>query len=61
MRTKKIFSDKLAKYLVSKGHVCVGLGEGKKGDKCYVFKETRRLIKDFHERAEEIKKECNRY
>lgn len=46
---------------MSKGHTCVGLGEGKQGDKCYLFKETRRLIKDFHERAEEIKKECNRY
>lgn len=61
MKTKKIFSDKLAKYLVSKGHTCVGLGEGKHGDRCYLFKETRGLVNDFNERAEEIKKECSRY
>lgn len=61
MRTKKIFSDKLAKHLVSKGHVCVGLGEGKHGDRCYLFKETPKMIKDFRERSEEIKKECSRY
>lgn len=55
MKTKPIFNHKLAQYLVSKGHTIIRMGTGTRGDKCYLFKETKELLKDFTTKSHEIR------
>lgn len=55
MKEKKIFNFKLAQYLVNKGHEVLRIGVGSYGDKCYIFKNTEELIKDFNTRVHSIR------
>lgn len=55
MKIKKIFNHKMAQYLVNKGHTVVGTGTGTRGDRCYLFKETKELLKDFTTKSHEIR------
>lgn len=52
---KKIFSDKMMRYLIEKGHKVINVGKGRRGDDCYIFEATPELIRDFNDRANSIR------
>ena len=59
---KKIFSDKMMRYLIEKGHKVINVGKGIHGDDCYIFEATPELIRDFNNRASSIRdREYNYY
>ena len=53
--TKKIFSYKMMRYLIEKGHKVINVGKGRRGDDCYIFEATPELIRDFNGRASSIR------
>lgn len=55
MKKKKIFNNKLAQYLINKGHKMLYKDKGSRGDECYVFEATEELIRDFTTRVHEIR------
>lgn len=55
VKVKPVYDHKLAQWLVRQGHEVVGMGKGKLGDSCYLFKATLEMIKDFNKRTHEMR------